>query len=106
MRISKIFIAILIISLQPLFSISQETTSEIVGSVSSGEGGLAGATVTALNVPTGTKTVTTTRSEGRYNLPNLKVGGPYLITVSYVGFETSSRDSIYLSLGQEFRSDF
>jgi len=85
---------------------AQETTSEIVGTVSGGTSPLAGATVTVINVPTGTQSVTTTRKEGRYNLPNLRVGGPYTITVSYVGYEQTKRDSVFLLLGQEFKADF
>ncbi|HEX4852491.1 MAG TPA: carboxypeptidase-like regulatory domain-containing protein, partial [Puia sp.] len=63
---------------------AQETTSEILGTISDGKVGLSGATVTALHQPTGTQYGTTTRKDGRYNLANLKIGGPYLITVTYV----------------------
>ncbi|MCW3110434.1 MAG: TonB-dependent receptor, partial [Segetibacter sp.] len=92
--------------LAPLYLFAQETTSEIVGTVISGKSPLIGATVTVLNVPTGTRSATTTRKEGRYNLPNLRVGGPYTITVSYVGYETATHDSVFLLLGQEFKADF
>jgi len=90
----------------PLLAKSQETTSEITGIVTSGQTALQGATITAVHTPTGTKYVTTTRSDGRYNLPNLKVGGPYLITASYVGYKQTQQDSVTLLLGQEFKADF
>ena len=67
---------------------AQETTSEIQGTVMDGKNGIAGAIITAIHQPTGTKYVTTTRKDGRYNLPNVKVGGPYSVTVSYVGFSS------------------
>lgn len=106
MRIKRIFAAVLTVVLLPLMLLAQETTSEIVGSVSNGRDPLVGATVSVVNLPTGTKAATTTRKEGRYNLPNLRVGGPYSITVTYVGYETATRDSVFLLLGQEFTADF
>ena len=85
---------------------AQETTSDIQGSVTDGKSGVSGAVVTAINLPSGTKYVTTTRKDGRYNLPNVKVGGPYTIIVSYVGFKEERQENIFLSLGQEFKADF
>src|SRR4051812_27954301 len=104
--LSKNVVAIILAFFLPFWVDAQETTSEIIGTVSDGKSPLVGATVTVLNIPTGTKTSTTTRKEGRYNLPNLRVGGPYTITVTFVGFEQAQRDSVFLLLGQEFRSDF
>ena len=46
---------------------AQETTSEIQGTVTTGTAGLAGVSVTAIHQPSGTKYVTTTRKDGRYN---------------------------------------
>src|SRR6187549_353985 len=82
---------------------AQETTSEIQGTVSDNTTSLAGATITALHQPTGTKYVTTTRKDGRYNLANLRIGGPYEVTVSYVGFKEEKQDNVNLLLGQEFK---
>lgn len=53
------------------FLLAQETTSQILGTVTDGKTGLSGATVVALHVPTGTKYSTTTRKDGRFNLPVL-----------------------------------
>ena len=56
---------------------AQETTSEIQGVVTGDKGtGLEGATIVAIHLPTGTHYSTSTRKDGRYNLPNLRVGGP------------------------------
>jgi Carboxypeptidase regulatory-like domain len=85
---------------------AQETTSQILGTVTDGKSGLPGATVSALHVPTGTKYITTTRSDGRYNLPGLRVGGPYTITVSYVGYKTEKQENVTLAVGQDFVGDF
>ena len=104
--IIKTLLKPVILLLLPLGLLAQETTSEIVGSISDGKNPLTGATITVVNVPTGTQSATTSRNGGRYNLPNLRVGGPYTITVSYVGFEKSKKEEVYLSLGQEFKADF
>lgn len=85
---------------------AQETTSEIVGVISDPNGAVSNATITALHHPTGTKYITTSRKDGRYNLPNLRVGGPYSLTISFVGYKTETRDSIILILGQEYNADF
>ncbi|HEY4936363.1 MAG TPA: carboxypeptidase-like regulatory domain-containing protein, partial [Puia sp.] len=88
------------------FLFAQETTSQILGTVTDGKAGLAGATVVALHTPTGTKYSTTTRKDGRFNLPGLRIGGPYTVTTSYVGFKTDKQENINLVLGQDFTSDF
>ncbi|THU40655.1 TonB-dependent receptor [Niastella caeni] len=86
---------------------AQETTSEIHGTVTDNNGSpLSGATIIALHTPSGTKYATTTRKDGRFNLPNLRVGGPYTVSVTYVGFKKMEQDNINLLLGQEFKADF
>ena len=86
---------------------AQETTSEIQGTVSdNGQTPLAGATITAIHQPTGTKYATTSRKNGQYNLANIRVGGPYLITTTFVGFQEEKQDAIFLTLGTAFKADF
>jgi hypothetical protein len=85
---------------------AQETTAEIQGTVTNGAAGFAGVTVTAIHQPTGTKYVTTTRNDGRYNLTNLKIGGPYLVEVSYVGFKKDQQNDVTLLLGQAYKANF
>ncbi len=85
---------------------AQETTSDVQGRVTDGGNPIAGAVVTAIHLPTGTKYVTTSRKDGRYNLANMKIGGPYQISVSFLGYRTEQQDNIFLVLGQEFKADF
>jgi carboxypeptidase family protein len=94
-----------IILLTTLYSFGQETTSQILGSISDGTHGLPGATVTALHIPTGTRYVTTTRKDGRFNLAGLRPGGPYVLTVSYIGFKEEKEENINLVVGQDFTAD-
>ncbi len=87
--------------------LTQETTSEIQGVVQDATGaGLQGATVVAVHVPSGTHYATTTRKDGLYNLPNARVGGPYTVTASFVGFSEEKLDNITLLLGQDYKADF
>jgi hypothetical protein len=93
--------------LSVVYAFPQETTSQIQGTVlTDAKAGLAGATVVALHTPTGTKYTTTTRKDGHYNLPGLRVGGPYTLTVTYVGFKTEKQENINLVLGEDFNGDF
>ena len=85
---------------------AQETTSEIQGLLTGPGGPLSGASVQVIHVPSGTKYSTTSRKDGRYNLSNLRVGGPYSITVSFVGLKSETQDNISLALGQVFNADF
>jgi hypothetical protein len=81
---------------------AQVTTSSISGTVVDEKGvPLPGVTITATHTPTGTNYATVSRVDGRYNLPNLRVGGPYTVTFSFIGFTSSVQKDITLSLGQE-----
>jgi len=100
-----------ILSLLLLFSINSyaqvSTTATIYGSVSDTNGeALIGANVVAIHEPTGTFFGTTTRNDGRYTLPNLKVGGPYTVEASYVGSKKKTFNNIFLQLGQKLTLQF
>ncbi len=99
-----LLLSFFLVSFVQLFS--QETTSEISGIVHGDNKNLHGATVSAIHLPSGTKYNTTTRTDGRYNLSNLRVGGPYEITITYIGFQQEKRSDIMLSLGTAFKADF
>jgi len=95
---------IAIISVVSVFS--QVTTSKIQGEVSDETSiGLFGANVVAKHLPTGTVSGTITMESGRYSLQNLRIGGPYTITVSYIGYKTVEYTDVYLTLGTAFDLD-
>ncbi len=102
----KRMMLVIVLILFAVIAKSQETTAEISGTILEGSSPLPNVIVTAVHVPTGTKYMTTTRSDGRYNLPNLKIGGPYTITTSFVGYKPDSRGDIILNLGQTFKQNF
>ncbi|MCC3158816.1 carboxypeptidase regulatory-like domain-containing protein [Hymenobacter sp. 15J16-1T3B] len=82
------------------------TTSAISGVITDKAGsGLPGATVIAVHTPTGTQYVAPTNSEGRFNLQNMRVGGPYTVRITFVGYQDVTREGIYLTLGQTLRLD-
>jgi len=95
-------------ALAPSLAVSQGvTTSALTGIVSGADGQpISSATVTAIHEPTGTQYRATVTSSGRYNLPNLRVGGPYRITATSIGYEPRSESDITLALGQASRVDF
>ena len=96
-RIIALFIFIFTCSL----SFSQVTTSSIKGLISDEtNAGLPGANVIAVHTPTGTTYGAATNIDGRFNLVNLRVGGPYTITVSYVGYKDQSFSDVFLTLGK------
>jgi outer membrane receptor protein involved in Fe transport len=79
---------------------AQVTTGTITGTVTDADGKeLPGATVTAVHVPTGTKYETAVRNGGQFTLPNLRVGGPYTITVHYTGYTDQVFSDQTVSLG-------
>jgi len=76
------------------------TSSRITGQVVSNGESLIGATVIAVHTPTGFEYGTTTNTEGYFTLNNVNVGGPYSISISYIGYEEKSINDIFLALGQ------
>ncbi len=80
------------------------TTSGMNGKITDTDGGpLPGATVMAVHTPTGSQFGGISDAQGYFRLPNMNVGGPYKVTVSFIGFEPYEKSGIYLSLGQTFR---
>ena len=85
-----------------LISFSQTTTAAMRGVIfDTTSEPLAGASVVALHVPSGTSYGSVTQFNGSYNIPNMRIGGPYTITVSYVGFKTETLENIQLKLGEK-----
>lgn len=83
------------------------TTAAISGIVTDEEGvPLPGANVVAVHQPSGTTYGTAVRTGGQYNLPNLRVGGPYTVTVSFVGFESRVERDVFLNLAQDLQLIF
>ncbi|TGE26222.1 TonB-dependent receptor [Hymenobacter metallicola] len=85
---------------------AQSTTAAMSGIITDKGGAeLPGATIIATHGPTNTQYISPTNSEGRYNITNMRVGGPYSVRVTYIGYKDITREGIFLSLGQNQRLD-
>lgn len=85
----------------------QVTTSEIAGRITDKQGSpLPGVTIEAEHLPTGSKYTAISNDSGRYTLPLLRVGGPYVVKAVNPGFNTQTRENIQLSLGTTATVDF
>ena len=83
------------------------TSSEMRGIVTDVNGdALIGANVVAVHLPSGTTYGTATNMDGNYQIPGMRVGGPYNVTVSYTGYSSVNLENIELRLGETFRRDF
>jgi hypothetical protein len=81
---------------------AQVTTSSMSGRVTDVDGAVIGATVVATHEPSGTTYGTVTNLEGRYNLNGMRVGGPYTVEISYIGYGNNITEGITLSLGENY----
>ncbi|MBT8187770.1 MAG: carboxypeptidase regulatory-like domain-containing protein [Croceitalea sp.] len=99
----KILLLGLVILMTSIPSFAQVTTSNIRGAVTDDQNQpLMGANILAIHSPTGTKYGAISNEEGRFNLLNLRVGGPYEITISFIGYKDDVTTDIFLSLGKTF----
>lgn len=86
---------------------AQVTTSAMTGYIMDETSNLPlpGANVLATHTPSGTVYGVITRDDGGYTIPNMRVGGPYNLDVSFVGYEKKTVGGIYLKLGEKLRQD-
>jgi hypothetical protein len=85
---------------------AQVTTATLSGIVKNQAGqALPGATVKVAFNDAGINKGLITKSDGSFLVPNLRVGGPYTVTVSFTGFATLTASDIYLNLGQNTALD-
>src|SRR5437764_1567218 len=83
------------------------TTAAMSGVVADQTGSpLADANVVAVHVPSGTQYRAVTRAGGAYNIPGMRVGGPYRVTATRIGYRVHTEENVSLALGQDLRVDF
>ena len=105
-KISIFLVAALFLFMQSLSFAQTATTASISGTITDQNGNpLPGATVIAVHTPSGTQYGTTTRLDGKYNFNAVRVGGPYEVTISYVGYTKQTHTIDKLSLGQNYSLD-
>ena len=73
------------------------TTATLTGIVSSDAGAaLSVANIVAVHLPSGTQYRASVTSSGRYSIPNMRVGGPYRVTATSLGYEPRSESDVNL----------
>lgn len=83
------------------------TTSSMSGKVIDSKGeALGAANVVAIHVPSGTQYGTITRDDGRWDIRNMRIGGPYEINVSFVGYNEEKQTDVFLNLNQTYEAEF
>jgi hypothetical protein len=78
---------------------AQVTTGNISGGVTAQGDALPGVTIEATHVPTGTVYTAVSGANGRYLIPNVRVGGPYKVTASLEGFRPAEVTNVQVGLG-------
>ena len=83
---------------------AQVTTSALSGMVTMQDTKeeVIGATVQAIHEPSGTKYAAVTNVNGRFTIQGMRSGGPYTVTISYIGYETKTFKDITLQLAETY----
>ncbi len=92
-----ILVAVLTVSI----SMAQNTTGTITGNVKDAKNmPLVGASIEVIHEPSGSRYKSVSTSTGKFTVPALRVGGPFKITVSYVGLRTEVINDVTVQLGE------
>ena len=83
---------------------AQVTTSSMAGKVTLEDTNeeVIGATVQVTHGPSGTHYNAVTNTSGRFSIQGMRTGGPYTVTVSYIGFNSRTYSNINLQLGETY----
>ena len=97
-----------LVALMLTFSLTlmaQITTSSMAGKVTldnaNGEE-VIGATVVAVHEPSGTRYTAVTNTTGRFSINGMRTGGPYNVTISYIGFQPKTVKGVTLQLAETY----
>ena len=100
------FLALVAMFFVALSASAQVTTSALSGVVTDeNKQAMIGATITALHTPSGTKYNAVTNMDGRYTIQGMRPGGPYTVTVSYVGYQPYNIEGVMLQLAETSNLD-
>lgn len=100
-KLKHAFTLLLLILFPVLLSGQDATTSSMSGKIVGGQSEpLAGATIVAVHVPSGTLYGATANDKGLFTITGLRPGGPYRVEVSFVGYSKKTFSEINLQLGE------
>ena len=101
----RLFFLVAMLLTLSLTAMAQITTSSMAGKVTlDNENGeeVIGATVIAVHEPSGTRYTAVTNTTGRFSINGMRTGGPYEVTVSYIGFQPKTMKGITLQLAETY----
>ena len=95
-----LFVLAVLFYASPSIYAQGNTTSSISGNVYDKDSQtLPGASILAIHTPSGTRYTASTDYTGTFRISNMRVGGPYKIVISFIGFKTFEDSEVYLQLG-------
>lgn len=104
---ARFVLSLVLLAVPSVLASQGVTTASLTGIVTDEQGvPLSVANVVAVHLPSGTQYRGVATSSGRYSLPNMRVGGPYRVTVTSLGYEPQSESDVNVGLGQSLRLDF
>jgi outer membrane receptor protein involved in Fe transport len=111
MRRSALFsaaFAALTLAVAPSALFAQATTTSSIEAVVREASGTPrpNARVVATHEPSGTRYESRTRGDGRVTIPGLRVGGPYRVVATSIGFQGQAHENVFLTLGQATNLEF
>ena len=102
--LKRILFSLAMVFIAATYSQAQVTTSSVTGNVIdvATKEPLVGASIAATHTPSGTKYTALSSKSGEFTIHDMRVGGPYLVIVSFVGFESVTFDDVMLKLAEPF----
>src|SRR5437667_10037609 len=95
-----VFAAVVVLAPVRAMTAQGVTTAAVAGVVTdAGGGALDGARVVAVHGPSGTTYAALTRADGRFTIPGMRVGGPYRVSASRVGYRQEVQNGVTVTLG-------
>ncbi len=100
---NKKFLFTLLLATIGLYALGQVTTSGINGRVIDDKGEpIPFAIVMAMHEPSGSTYGTSTQDNGTYVLTGLRVGGPYTVSITFMGYTSVTYKDVDLKLGESY----
>ncbi len=98
----KLHLLIAMLMLMVSSAMAQVTTSSLAGKVIADGDDVIGATIEAVHKPSGTRYTAVTNAKGMFSINGMRVGGPYQVKITYIGYETKTVEGVTLQLAETY----
>ena len=101
----KLFFFVALLLMLSSAVMAQITTSSMAGKVTFDDADgeeVIGATIVAVHEPSGTRYTAVTNVSGRFSIQGMRTGGPYEVTVSYIGYQPKVVKGVTLQLAETY----